>query len=81
MNYVCCLILQLASVPACADPATTLPRSKPLTEDGDLSQKMLDGPPTRLFGDSGIVVVETIVLLIPVTVIEVQLWVMLDDIE
>jgi dienelactone hydrolase len=39
----CGLVLLLACGPAFAGPAVTLPGTKPLTEDGDLSQKMLDG--------------------------------------
>jgi dienelactone hydrolase len=38
-----CFVLLLTCVPAFADPVVTLPGSKPLTEDGDLSKKMLDG--------------------------------------
>jgi dienelactone hydrolase len=36
-------VLLLACVPALADPAATLPGTRPLTEDGDLSARMLDG--------------------------------------
>jgi dienelactone hydrolase len=37
------LVLVLATTPAYAEPAATLPDTKALTDDGDLSVKMLDG--------------------------------------
>ncbi|MBX6311640.1 MAG: dienelactone hydrolase family protein [Isosphaeraceae bacterium] len=40
---VCGFILLLAGVPTLADPVVTLPGTRPLTEDGDLSRQMLDG--------------------------------------
>ena len=43
MVRACGFILLLACVPAFADPAATLPGTRPLTEDGDLSKRMLDG--------------------------------------
>jgi dienelactone hydrolase len=43
MLRVFCSILLLACLPAFADPADTLPDTRPLTEEGDLSRKMLDG--------------------------------------
>jgi len=43
MMRACCFVLVLACVPAFADPVVTLPGTKPLTADGDLSKKMLDG--------------------------------------
>ena len=43
MMRACCLVFLLASVPALADPVVTLPGTRPLTEDGDLSTRMLDG--------------------------------------
>jgi dienelactone hydrolase len=39
----CGIVLLLACVPAVADPVVTLPGTRPLVEDGDLSKKMLDG--------------------------------------
>src|SRR5690349_7137374 len=38
-----CLAVLLMNLPAFADPVATLPGTRPMTEDGDLSQKMLDG--------------------------------------
>ena len=43
MMRACGFVLLLACVPALADPAETLPGTRPLTEDGDLSKAMLDG--------------------------------------
>jgi dienelactone hydrolase len=42
MRRASCLLL-LASLPALAAPASNLPGTRPLTDDGDLSKKMLDG--------------------------------------
>jgi dienelactone hydrolase len=42
MMRTCCLVLVLV-VPASADTVVTLPDTQPLTDDGDLSKKMLDG--------------------------------------
>ena len=39
----CGFVVLLACVPALADPVETLPGTRPLTEDGDLSKTMLDG--------------------------------------
>lgn len=43
MRRACCFVLLLAGAPAFADPVATLPGTRPMTEDGDLSRKMLDG--------------------------------------
>ena len=43
MTWTCGFALLFACVPALADPAATLPGTRPLTEDGDLSKTMLDG--------------------------------------
>jgi hypothetical protein len=39
----CGIVVLLACVPTLADPVVTLPGTRPLTEAGDLSKKMLDG--------------------------------------
>src|SRR5262245_16354360 len=43
MMRACCLVALFVCEPAFAEPVVTLPNTKPLTEDGDLSKKMLDG--------------------------------------
>ena len=43
MMRACGFALLFACVSALADPAETLPGTRPLTEDGDLSKAMLDG--------------------------------------
>ena len=43
MMRACGFALLFACVPALADPVETLPGTRPLTEDGDLSKAMLDG--------------------------------------
>jgi dienelactone hydrolase len=43
MMRACCLVLLLGSLPAFADPVATLPGTRPLTDDAELSGKMLDG--------------------------------------
>ena len=43
MMRVCSFILMLGCLPALAGPLETLPGTRPLTEQGDLSKAMLDG--------------------------------------
>ena len=43
MVRACGFVLLLACVPALADSPATLPGTRPLTEGGDLSERMLDG--------------------------------------
>src|SRR5262245_21023733 len=43
MTHTCGFVFLLACVPVMADPVVTLPGTRPLVEDGDLSKKMLDG--------------------------------------
>ncbi len=43
MRHASCFALLLACVPAVAGPVETLPDTKPMTDQGDMSQAMLDG--------------------------------------
>src|SRR5262245_12193319 len=43
MMRACAFILLLGCLPALAGPPETLPGTRPLTEQGDLSKAMLDG--------------------------------------
>src|SRR5262249_15175698 len=43
MRRACCFAVLLLCGPVFAGPVVTLPNTKPLTEEGDLSKKMLDG--------------------------------------
>ena len=43
MPRALCFVLLLGCAPAFADPLVSLPKTRPLTETGDLSKKMLDG--------------------------------------
>lgn len=43
MRLPCCFVVLILCAPVLAEPAETLPETRPLTEEGDLSKKMLDG--------------------------------------